>query len=51
MYINFQNNQIPKDDKYFTCLSVMLLDFIFVNSNKKYYLEISLKERRYVTKN
>ena len=30
VYTNFQYNEIPKHG-YCTCLSVMLLDFIFVN--------------------
>ena len=50
VYTNFQNNKIPKDNDYFTCLSVILLDSIFVNSNKKYYPQIFLKECKYVIK-
>ena len=50
VYANFQNNKIPKDNDYFTCLSVILLDSIFVNSNKKYYPQIFLKECKYVIK-
>ena len=34
---NFQHNEIPKDNEYFACLSVILLDSIFVNSDKEYY--------------
>ena len=34
VYTNFQHNKIPKDDEYCACLSVILLDSIFVNSNK-----------------
>ena len=50
VYANFQNNKIPKDNDYFICLSVILLDSIFVNSNKKYYPQIFLKECKYVIK-
>ena len=50
MYENFQNNKIPKDNDYFICLSVTLLHSIFVNSNKKYYPQIFLKECKYVIK-
>ena len=28
-YTNFQNNKIPKDNKYYADLSLMLLDSIF----------------------
>ena len=38
VYTNFQHNKIPKDNEYFVCLSAILLDFIFVNSDKEYYL-------------
>ena len=34
VYTNFQHNKIPKDNEYCACLSVILLDSIFVNSNK-----------------
>ena len=40
MYANLQYNKIPKDNEYCTCLSVILLDSIFVNLNKEYYLQI-----------
>ena len=43
VYTNFQNNKIPKDNEYCACLSVILLDSIFVNSNKEYYLQIFLE--------
>ena len=36
VYKNFQHNKIPKDNEYYVCLSVILLDSIFVNSNKEY---------------
>ena len=37
VYTHFQYNKTPKDDEYFTSLSVKLLDSIFVNSDKEYY--------------
>ena len=36
VYKNFQHNKIPKDNEYYVCLSVILIDSIFVNSNKEY---------------
>ena len=47
---NFQHNKIPKDDEYCACLSVILLDSIFVNSNKEYYPQIFLEECKYAIK-
>ena len=44
MCTSFQNNKIPKDTEYFTCLSVIFFDSILVNSDKKYYPQIFLKE-------
>ena len=44
MYTYFQNNKIPKNNKYFICLSVTLLDSNFVNSKKQYYPETFLAE-------
>ena len=51
VYTNFQHNKIPKDNEYFACLSVILLDSIFVNSDKEYYLQILLEECKYAIKN
>ena len=31
---NFQHNKIPKDNNYLACLSVILLEYIFVHSDK-----------------
>ena len=42
---NFQDNKIPQDDEYFTCLSVTLLDSV-VNADKK-YPQIFLEECKY----
>ena len=47
---NFQHNKIPKDNEYCACLFVIILDFIFVNSDKEYYLQILLKEYKYAIK-
>ena len=43
-------NEIPKDHEYCACLSAILLDSIFVNSNKEYYLQIFLEECKYAIK-
>ena len=48
MYTNFQYNKIPKE--YCTCLSVILVDSIFLNSDKKYYPQIFLGECKYAIK-
>ena len=37
VYTNFEHNKLPWDNKYFTCLSVILLYSIFVNSDEEYY--------------
>ena len=50
MYTNFQHNKIPKDNKYCACLSVILVDSTFVNSDKKYYPQIFLEECKYAVK-
>ena len=50
VYTNFQHNKIPKDNEYCVCLSVILLDFIFVNLNKEYYPQIFLEECKYARK-
>ena len=51
VYTNFQHNKIPKDNEYCVCLSAILLDSIFVNSNEEYYLPILLKECKDAIKN
>ena len=51
VYKNFQHNKIPKDNEYCTCLSVVLLDSILVNSNKEYCPQIFLEECKYAIKN
>ena len=51
VYKNFQHNKIPKDNECFAQLSVILLDSIFVNSDKEYYPQILLEECKYAIKN
>ena len=48
---NLHYNKITKDNEYCTCLSVILLDSILVNSNKEHYLQIFLEEHKYAIKN
>ena len=50
VYTSFQHNKIPKDNEYCACLSVILLDFIFVNSDEEYYPEIFLEQCKYAIK-
>ena len=50
IFTNSQHNKTPKDNKYCPHLSVILLDSIWVNSNKKYYLQIFLEECKYAIK-
>ena len=49
VYTKFSNN-IPKDNEYWACLFVILLDSIFVNSDKEYYPQIFLEECKYMIK-
>ena len=49
--MNFHGNKIPKENECYTCLSVILIDFIFINSNEKYYPQIFLEECEYAVKN
>ena len=50
MYTNFQHDKIPNDNEYCTCLSVILSESIFVNSDKEYYLQILFEEYKYAIK-
>ena len=50
VYTNFQYNKIPNDNEYCTFLSVILLDSIFVNSDKEYYQQNFLEECEYAIK-
>ena len=51
VYTNFQHNKIPKDNEYCACLSVILLDSIFIDLKKKYYPQILLEECKCAVKN
>ena len=51
VYTNFQHSKIPKDNEYCACLSVILLNSIFVNSGKEYYPQVLLEECKYAIKN
>ena len=42
VYLNFEQNKKPKDNKYCAYLSVILLDVMFVNLSKQYYPQILL---------
>ena len=44
VYINFQYNKILKDYEHCTCLFVILLDSILLNSDKECYSQIFLEE-------
>ena len=48
---NFQHNKKPRDDEYCALFSVILLDTIFVNLDKKYYPQMFLEECKYAVKN
>ena len=50
VYVNFQYNKILKDNEYCTCLSVILLDSTFVNSDKECHSQIFLEECKYAIK-
>ena len=50
VYTNVKHNKILKDNEYCACLSRILLDSIFVNSDKEYNPQIFLEECKYVIK-
>ena len=50
LFTNFQHNKTPKDNEYCACLSAILLDSVFVNSDKEYYPQIFLEECKYAIK-
>ena len=50
VYRNLQHNKIPNDYEYCACLSVILLDSIFVNSRNEYYMQVLLEECKYPIK-
>ena len=47
VYTNVHHKKISKGNEYFACLSVILLDSTFVNSDKEYYPQIFLEECKY----
>ena len=51
VYTNFQHKRILKENEYCACLSVILWNSIFVNSNKEYYPQIFLEECKFAVKN
>ena len=48
--VNFYYNKMPKENEFYTCLFVILLDSV-VDVNKKYYSQIFLEECIYAVKN
>ena len=46
---NSDNNKIPKEDSQFICLSVILIDSVFITC-KNYYRQVCLEECKYVVK-
>ena len=50
IYTNFQHNKIRKHDECCACLSVILLDSLVVNADKKFYPKIFLEECKYAVK-
>ena len=49
--MNFYGNKMSIENERYACLSVTLLDPIFVNSNEEYYPQVFLKEYKYAVKN
>ena len=50
VYTSSQHNKIPMNIEHCACLSVILLDSIFVNSAKEYYPKMFLEECKYAIK-
>ena len=48
---NFQHNKKPRHSEYCALLSVILVNSIFVNLDKKYYPQMFLEECKYAVKN
>ena len=46
---NFYGNKVPKENEHYTCLSTILLDSV-INVDRKYFLQVFLKEYKYSTK-
>ena len=47
---NFNNNKISKEDSQCVCLSVILIDSVFRRIGKSFYLQVFLKQCKYVHK-
>ena len=43
---NFHGNKMPKENEHYTCLSVILLDSVFVNPHNEYYPQVFLKNAK-----
>ena len=41
------NNEIPKVDSNYTCLAVILINFV-LKKDENYYLQVFLKECKYI---
>ena len=46
---NFHNNEIPKEDSQYICLSVILIDSVF-RTGENYYPQVFLEECKYAVK-
>ena len=46
---NFRNNEIPKEDSQYICLSVILIDSVF-RTGENYYPQVFLEECKYAVK-
>ena len=47
MIANFHNKKMPKEKAPGKCLSIIMLDSV-IKANKKYYLQTSLEECKYL---
>ena len=49
---NFYDKEIPKVGSIYTCLTVLLIDFViyFLRKDENYYPQVSLKEYKYIVK-
>ena len=46
---NFHNKEVPKEGSQFICLSIILIDPVFI-TNTNYYPQVSLEECKYAVK-
>ena len=46
---NIHNNKIPKEGSHYICLSVILIDLVYIK-DKDYHLQVILEECKYVVK-